>query len=286
MPLSPHRPARAAILLAIVAIIAAAGFAQRTTATTPSSAIAERAIQDLGSWQGECWQWMKKVVAEATGQTVGFDYRAGYFEAGAIEVSAAEAGPGDIVQIASDSWTSPDADYAGLHTAIILRANGDGTFDVIDSNQQWDGIVRLRPGYDPAALASVRGLNFHIYRITAGSAPSATARSAQPAPTPAASFQAGDRARVNTPGECLNLRSEPVGNVITCVPHGTSTTVIGSPVTSAGMTWVQVQTPSGAGWMAAPYLQREPSATASPSGAGGVSPVYQYRAFIPLASSD
>jgi hypothetical protein len=286
MPLSPHRPTLAAILVAVVAIIAAVGLAQRVTATTPSNAIAERALRDLGSWQGECWQWMKKVVAEATGQSIGFDYRDGYFEAGALEVSIAEAAPGDIVQIALDSWTSPDADYAGLHTAIILEVNGDGTFDVIDSNQQWDGIVRLRPGYDPVALASTRGLNFHIYRITAGATPAATARAPQPAPAPAISFQAGDRARVNTPGECLNLRSEPVGNVMACVPHGTSATVIGSPVTAAGMTWVQVQTPNGAGWMAAPYLQKEPSAAASPSGAGGVSPVFQYRAFIPLTSSD
>src|SRR3972149_6542303 len=146
MPLSPHRPALAAILVAFVAIIAAVVLAQGATATTPSNAIAERAIRDLGSWQGECWQWMKNVVSEATGQTVGLDYRQGFFDAGAIEVSIADAGPGDIVQLASDSWTSPDADYSGLHTAIILESNGDGTFDVIDSNQLWDGIVRLGPG--------------------------------------------------------------------------------------------------------------------------------------------
>lgn len=285
MPLSPHRPTLAAILVAVVATLSVVGLYREAVAVSPSNAIAERAMQDLGTWQGECWQWMKKVVFEATGQNVGFDYRDGYFEAGAVEVSLAEAGPGDIIQIASDRWTSPDADYAGLHTAVILEANGDGTFDVIDSNQLWDGIVRLRPGYDPAALASARGLNFHIYRITAGATPQAAVRPPQPAPTNV-SFQLGDRARVNTPGECLNLRAEPVGNVITCVPHGTSTTVIGGPVTSAGLTWVQVQGPSGTGWMAAPYLQKEPSAAASPSGAGGVSPVFQYRAFIPLTSSD
>ncbi len=107
MPLSPHRPALAAILVAFVAIIAAVGLVQGATASTPSNAIAERALRDLGSWQGECWQWMKKVVSEATGQSVGFDYRDGYFEAGAIEVSLDEAGPGDIIQIASDTWTSP-----------------------------------------------------------------------------------------------------------------------------------------------------------------------------------
>ncbi len=284
MPLSPHRPTLATILVAVVATLAAVGLVGRVTATTTSNAIAERAMQDLGTWQGECWQWMKKIVFDATGKTVGFDYRQGYIEAGALEVSLDEAGPGDIIQIANDRWTSPDADYPGLHTAIILEANGDGTFDVIDSNQQWDGMVRLRPGYDPVALSSARVLNFHIYRITAGSTPPAAARA--PRPEAAASFALGDRARVNTPGECLNLRTEPVGNVITCVAHGTSTTVLGGPVTSAGLTWIQVQTPSGTGWMASQYLLKEPSAAASPSGTGSVNPVFQYRAFIPLASSD
>jgi hypothetical protein len=284
MPLSPHRPTLAAILVAVVATISAVGLFRPAAAVTTSNPIAERAMLDLGTWQGECWQWMKKVVFEATGKTVGFDYRNGYLEAGAIEVSIAEAGPGDVVQIASDSWTNADADYAGLHTAIVLEANGDGTFDVIDSNQLWDGVVRLRAGYDPAALAVARGLSFHIYRLSGDPAPAAA-----PASTPAAgtaSFAPGDRARVNTPGECLNLRTEPVGNVITCVPHGTSTTVVGGPIVSARFTWVQVETPHGTGWMAAQFLQKEPSAPASPSGAGGVSPVFQYRAFVPLASSD
>lgn len=284
MPLSPHRPTLATILVAVVATLAAVVFVTRATAAATPNAIAERAMQDLGTWQGECWQWMKKVVFEATGKSVGFDYRDGYLEAGAIEVSLAEAGPGDIIQIASDSWTGPDADYPGLHTAIILEANGDGTFDVIDSNQLWDGIVRLRPGYDPVALSRARGLNFHIYRITPG--PTAPAAARSPRPEASASLAPGDRARVNTPGECLNLRSEPVGNVISCVAHGTSVTVIGGPVTAAGLTWVEVQAPSGAGWMAAQYLQKEVSASASPSGTGGVKPVFQYRAFVPLASSD
>jgi hypothetical protein len=284
MPLSPHRPTLATILVAVVATLAAVGLFGRATAATTPNAIAERAMQDLGTWQGECWQWMKRVVFEATGKTVGFSYREGYLEAGAAEVSLEEAGPGDIIQIADERWTSPDADYPGLHTAIILEANGDGTFDVIDSNQLWDGIVRLRPGYDPVALSSSRGLSFHIYRITAGSTPSLAAGT--PHAGSSVAFAPGDRARVNTPGECLNLRTEPVGDVITCIAHGTSTTVIGGPVASAGLTWVQVQTPSGAGWMATAYLQKEPSAAASPSGTGGVNPVFQYRAFIPLASSD
>lgn len=285
MPLSPHRPTLAAILVAVVATIFAVGMSRPAAAVAPSNPIAERALLDLGTWQGECWQWMKKVVFEATGKTVGFGYRDGYFEAGAIEVSTSEAAPGDIVQIASDQWSSPDADYAGLHTAIILEVNGDGTFDVIDSNQLWDGIVRLRPGYDPAGIAAARGLDFHIYRLSGDGAPS-TALVSSPAATAAVGFAPGDRARVNTPGECLNLRTDPVGNVITCVPHATSVTVVGGPVTSAGFMWVQVQAQGRTGWMAAQFLQKELPTSASTSGAGGITPIFQYRAFIPLASSD
>lgn len=283
MPLSSHRPTLAAILVAVVAFTAM-GLSRPADAVTPADAIVERATRDLGTWQGECWQWMKKVVADATGRQIGFDYRLGYLEAGAIEVTVDQAGPGDVVQIVRDSWSSPDADYAGLHTAIILRKNTDGTFDVIDSNQQWDGMVRLRAGYNPRALAAERGLNFHIYRFTTGTAPS----SLQPAATTKTTTPGavGDRALVNTPGECLNMRAEPFGSVITCLPHGTSLSIIQGPVTANGMAWVKVQSPAGTGWVAAQYTQKEPSAAAEKSAAGDPKPVFQYRAVIPLTSSD
>ncbi|HQW50841.1 MAG TPA: hypothetical protein PL082_02185 [Tepidiformaceae bacterium] len=283
MPLSPHRPTLAAILVAVVAFTAM-GLSRPADAVTPADAIVERATRDLGTWQGECWQWMKKVVSDATGKQIGFDYRLGYLEAGAVEVTIDQAGPGDVVQIVRDSWSSPDADYPGLHTAIILRKNTDGTFDVIDSNQQWDGMVRLRAGYNPRALAAERGLNFHIYRFTTGTAPSSlqpTATSKTTAPG-----AVGDRAVVNTPGECLNMRTEPFGSVITCLPHGASLSIIQGPVTANGMAWVKVQSLAGTGWVAAQYTQKEPSAAAEKSAAGDPKPVFQYRAVIPLASSD
>jgi len=285
MPLSPHRPTLAAILVAIVAFTVI-GLSRPADAATPSEAIAERAMRDLGTWQGECWQWMKKIVAEATGRQVGFDYRLGYLEAGAVEVSLEQAGPGDIVQIVRDTWTSPNADYSGLHTAIILRKNTDGSFDVIDSNQQWDGMVRLRTGYNPRVIAAERGLNFHIYRFTSGSVPTNLTKTATPAPTPPASLVTGDRATVNTPGECLNLRAEPFGPVISCLPHSAGLTIIANPMTANGLSWVKVQAASGAGWVASQYLQKEPSATAEKTGTGTAKPVFQFRAFIPQASND
>lgn len=277
MPMSQHRPALAAILVAVVAVLSAVFAAQPVDAAPPpTSPIADRAMKDLGTWQGECWLWVKQVVFEATGRQMGFDYREGFFEAGAVEVSLSEAGPGDIIQIADDSWTSPDADYPGLHTAIILSANGDGTFEAIDSNQNFDGMVNLRSNYDPAALAAARGLNFHIYRF--GDAPAATKVATVPGP-----LSAGDKARVNTPGECLNLRSAPGGSVVKCIAHNTQVTVTGSPKTQDGMTWLPVSTPAGNGWMAATFLLKEVP-TAVPSGGGGVKPVLPFRAVVSIAA--
>jgi len=286
MPMSQHRPALAATLVAVVAVLSAIVGMSPAKAAPPSSTspIAERAILDLGTWQGECWLWMKEVVLDATGKTVGFDYRQGFFEAGGVEVSLGEAGPGDIIQIAMDSWTSPDADYAGLHTAIILEANGDGTFLVIDSNRDWDGMVNLRENYDPAAMAASRGLNFHIYRLDGIS----TEGLAPPAPPTfvGGPLAEGDNARVNTPGECLNLRSVPFGTLVTCLAHGTQVAVTGAPRAEGGILWVPVTTPAGSGWMAAQYLLKEAAPTAEPSGTGQVKPVYQYRAFMPVTASD
>ncbi len=285
MPLSPHRPTVAAILVAVVAFTAM-GLSRPADAVTPADAIVERATRDLGTWQGECWQWMKKVVADATGKQIGFDYRLGYLEAGAIEVTMDQAGPGDIIQIVRDSWSSPDADYPGLHTAIILSKNSDGTFDVIDSNQQWDGMVRLRAGYNPRALAAERGLNFHIYRfMAAGSVPSSLLPPATTSKTTTPDA-VGDRAIVNTPGECLNMRTEPFGSVITCLPHGANLSIVDGPVTANGMGWVKVQSAAGTGWVAAQYTRQEPSAPAEKSAAGDPKPVFQFRAVVPLASSD
>lgn len=277
MPLSPLRPALAAILVACVAAVSLLSSPTPSYAA-PTHPIAVRALEDLGSWQGECFIWMKKVVYEATGKQVGFGYRDGYLEAGGIEVSISEAREGDIIQIVSDDWDGPGADYNGLHTAIILENNGDGTFDAIDSNQKWDGIVRLRPNYDPAAAARSRGIDFHIYRIT-GEAPSGE-RIAAPTPEVVAK---GDRATVNTPGECLRMRTEPGGAIVNCLPHGSEVVIVSAPVVALGTQWVEVQTSGGTGWMASQYLQPNVTTAAGPV---GDTPVLPFRAFIPFAAAD
>ena len=69
MPLSQqHRPALAAILVAVVAVLfATLAGSPAKAAAPPSNPILDRALLDLGSYQGECWTWMKEVVFDATG---------------------------------------------------------------------------------------------------------------------------------------------------------------------------------------------------------------------------
>lgn len=276
MPLPRHRQTLAALAVALVALLAV---------LTPAGAssdhpIVARAIRDLGTYQGDCWPWVKRVVFEATGHEIGFDYRLGFLEAGAIEVSAEEAAPGDIIQVARDSWTSPDADYPGLHTAIIIANRGGGVFDAIDSNQQWDGIVRLRDGYRPYAQAAAYGLQVYIYRFpAAGSEPSLSA----PGPD---GFAPGDTARVNTPGDCLRLRSAPGGDILACLADGTRVTVLEGPARVLGIEWYRASTPAGTGWMAGSFLLKVHDPAANPSAQGPTKPLLHYRAIVPLAAVD
>lgn len=279
MPMSPHRPALATILVAFVAVLA---LRATPAAAAPPPApgydvVAETALKYEGTYGGDCWPFVQKVVLEATGRQMGFDYREGFLDAGAVEVSVAQARSGDMIQVVNDTNTSPNADYPGLHTSIVLDNLGGGLFNVIDSNSQWDGIVRVRPDYDPgAAAARYPGLTFHIYRITAsGSLPNA---GAPPAAAPV--FQPGDRATVNTPGDCLNLRIEPsLGSpVITCMPDRTPVAISAAPVKAGGRSWVKVTTPFGDGWVAADYLA---AAGTRPAGGGKTLPLLPYRNYVP-----
>ncbi|OAI40284.1 hypothetical protein AYO38_06105 [bacterium SCGC AG-212-C10] len=284
MPMTPHRPALAGFLLAILASFAlfpAVAFAAPAD-SDPQNPIVRVALSYEGSTEGQCWQWVHKVVEEATGKEIGFDYREGFFEAGAIEVTTKNAAPGDIIQIANDSYTGPDADYDGLHTVIILENHGDGTFKVIDSNSQWDGVVRIRETYDPAASAGrYYGLNFHIYRISSGATvPSDGSRTANPQSAP--DIKTGDSATVNTPGECLNLRSGAGLSAarIGCLPHGTLVKILSTPQLIAGRYWANVSSSAGDGWVALEYLKAAAPGAGGGAGSGSTKPPMTFRLFI------
>ncbi len=251
---------RYVLLVAVVGAVALASLNQerREVRAEENGPIAATALKYVGTHGGQCWTFMREVVKEATGRTVGFDYRLGFFEAGAIEVTADEARNGDIIQIARDSNTSPWASYSGLHTAIILKNLGGGRFDAVDSNQNWDEMVRLRPNYDPYTSAARNGLQVHIYRIPGGGiGDSGAGAAASVAVHAAPSLGAGDTAVVSANGDCLNLRAEASrsGGRIACLPSGSQVTVLSEAVEAGGFTWVQVSTPSGTGWVAAEYLK-------------------------------
>jgi len=242
-----------ALAVTLVVLARPAGHAAaEVPSLNPNASVAMTALRYDGTYQGECWGFVKRVVREATGQQMGFDYRQGFFDGGAIEVTLADAQVGDVIQFTDDSNTGPWADYPGLHTTIILQRTSASAFNVIDSNSQFDGIVRIRQGYDPVNEAAMKGLSFHIYRFPGGG--TSTAPAGQTLSTPALSQQTP--ATVATPNDCLNLRDkgDPSASILACMPDGTTLALTGGQTQNGGRTWANVVTPYGTGWVAAEYL--------------------------------
>lgn len=247
-----HRGLILAGALAITFVTASIGIrAPEAQASEHENPIVATALPYNGTYQGECWIWVKKVVLEATGRQMGYDYRAGFFEAGAVEVSPEDARPGDIIQLIHDDNTSPWADYPGMHTAIVLENHGEGRFTVIDSNSQWDGVVRVRGNFVPAAAAARHGIHYHIYRIDPEPEEPEEARVEvrewwlNPVDT-------GDAVQVTSEDGCTSLRASagPGSDVQACLPDGMLLRVSGQPVQGAGGTWLPVEVGPLRGWVA------------------------------------
>lgn len=282
MPMSQHRRAVATILVALFAMLTLAVVPASASAQSgPTNPIARVALSYVGQHGGQCWVFTQNIVKQATGIQMGFDYRLGFLipiqGPGAIEVSPADAQPGDIIQVANDANTAPDADYQGLHTSIILANNGDGTFDVVDSNYNFDEMVTQHDNYDPAASAARFGLTFHIYRFSTDGAAMVPAQlSAEP-------ISKGDTVVVRTGGDVLNLRptSSTKQAPIAKLANGTLLTVTGDPVKNASGSWIPVKTASGtSGWVSSDWVVRAPQA--STSGAAPLRPVFSFHVTIPM----
>jgi hypothetical protein len=226
--------------------------ARPAAATEPTAGdrIVEVAMQSLGQHGGQCFPWVRQVVHVATGIAMGNDYHHGYLEGGAHQLgSLGEVRRGDVIQIVDPNNTAWDADYPGLHTAIVIEQNGDGTVTVIDSNANWDEMVRIRTDYDPAASAArFPGLEARAYRFT---------QVASPVESSQAALTAGEQARVTTDtGGCLNLRSGPStgASIIHCLPNGTTLTVLDGEIEGGDFRWRLVDTSWGTGWVADQFL--------------------------------
>ncbi|MCK9485817.1 MAG: SH3 domain-containing protein [Dehalococcoidia bacterium] len=251
--------------------------------TDAGERIVQVAQQSLHLQEGQCFPWVRRVVQEATGRAMGFGYREGYLSGGAIEVSLADVRAGDIVQIADDKDLGPGASYPGLHTSIVMHRQGNGLLTVIDSNSQWDGVVRIREDYDPQAAATrYTNLNVRAYRFSyaSGGAPAPQAFEAGQG-TQAASLTPGTTARVAGDGQCVNLRTGPgTGNPrVHCVADGSFVEVLdAAPVNAGGYRWVYVQSGWGAGWMADDFLvpassTPPPTPAPTPTPAPGARPI-------------
>lgn len=229
----------------------------------PGQRIVDVARQYLHQNEGQCFPWVRRVVAEATGNQMGYGYRDGYLDGGAIEVSLDEARVGDILQIADADNHGPGADYPGLHTSIVIEPESDGEFTVIDSNSQWDGVVRVRENYDPTDAAErYPNLSVRVYRFASmGPGGDASGETVQ-----AASLTAGGTARV-IGGGCTNLRPAPTtsGAPLTCVPDGSVVQVLAGTDAADGYQWRSVSWNGMTGWMADTFLQALSSTTPTPT---------------------
>ncbi len=78
----------------------------------------------------ECKPFVQHVVI-GTGGSLGAGYTQAYLNIG-TEIQSSQAMWGDIIQLSKN--TDPEEFYEGMHTAIVLKNNKDGTFAVIDSN--------------------------------------------------------------------------------------------------------------------------------------------------------
>lgn len=275
----PLLVAAAVCALALGLVVAPAGRADAaTTVNGPSAAAAltSTALASLGKFEGECFPFVQRVVKAVLGKSIGSDYRLGYLQAGAVEVTLAAAQAGDIIQLIDDRNTSPSADYPGMHTAIVMENYGGGKFRVVDSNASYDGMVRVRD-YEPRTIAlRYPYISIHAYHlidtpVPAGGIvpPGASSASGGTAIAPVP-LTPGAQAVVAADGDCLRVRSVPAlsGATLTCMPTGASLTIAGGTAEADGYKWLRISAPSGtSGWAVEQYLRGVASNASTSPGA-------------------
>ncbi|PKN80413.1 MAG: hypothetical protein CVU47_09145 [Chloroflexi bacterium HGW-Chloroflexi-9] len=269
MPANPRARRVITLLSAAIATVAMLLVvrAPAQASTTPGAEAAVTnvvsiAMGSLHQWEGECFPFVRRVIAAATGRTIGWDYHLGYLEAGAVEVPLDAVQEGDVIQMADPNNSQGHGAYPGLHTAIVMQNHGGGTLTVIDSNSQWDGVVRIREGYNPALLAArYANITARAYRFPGVSAAST---STTPIDGP---VTVGGPAIVRADGQCLRLRSSAgVGGVIlNCLPESTVVTVLDGTAVSDGYAWRQVSALGQTGWVAEQYIAAVGTDTVTPA---------------------
>lgn len=148
----------------------------------PNSAIADAGIAEAEKgtvnptgWNqpGECIKSAARWVAAAGGSMGGGGPVSTYTNSGAQEVSLQDAQPGDIIQYTS---SGPDADtnWDHVHTVVVVQNYGNGHFDIVQSNANWDGKVTRNQDWAPNPYP---GWTARVWRF--GTVPSTQPQSAQ-----------------------------------------------------------------------------------------------------------
>lgn len=278
-------------------------------ATANYGPLVTAALKYEGQNGGQCYMFIQKVVKEVTGRLISGDYRQGYIDAGATEVPLAQAQSGDIIQLINDKNTAADANYAGLHTTLIMDVRGDGKFKVIDSNYLFDEMIRVHDDYSPQeSAARYKGISVHVWRVPPGKvtptatpkagAPGATATgtstaSATPGGSSARSaalatpepdeepevrlepLEPGSTAVIAADGDCLRLRDEAGldGEQVACPPTGAFVRILEGSEVLDGYRWQLVQSGPVIGWAADMYLDPAGNAVSAAAFSAGTDTV-------------
>ena len=128
--------------------------------------------EDMSSGSyGECKAFVQAVVNQELSDSLGTGYCQAYLDLGS-EVSGGltNAVRGDVIQINDSSnyndCSDSDENYhSGMHTAIFLKDNGDGTIRVVDSNYVASETVGVHDWDIDDYMDSYPSLNVHVYRL-------------------------------------------------------------------------------------------------------------------------
>ena len=158
--------------------------------------------------------------------------------------------PGDAVVTASQDVALRDG--PGTDFPVLVRMSLGEPLTVSDGPATSDGAL-----WYAVQGATMNGWTRSDLLAPVAGGPSVAA-DPPPAPVPATQpvpFSPGDPVRVVD--GALNLHAAPglSSTVVTALPDGTLLTVLDGPASGDGLDWYRVDSPSGPGWCAAPYLQ-------------------------------
>lgn len=169
MPSLLSRIATVSTICLAGAALPASAYAATSTATTAatsvdSASIADKALAQVGTYGGQCKQFVNDILARAShgSVTLGGGYYSDYKREGGHRVSAKDAVKGDIIQLNVPG--APDSFGSGMHTAIIVANLGHHKFQVVDSN--WVGHETVGTHvFNPYTRAASRGLKVNIWHF-------------------------------------------------------------------------------------------------------------------------